>query len=183
MSETIFEPFMDRLSRDIRNQLSESLIDVLKQQSLQPAEQVASSFASRATAPCYQEYIAFRLQQYAKSLKIITDYHTDPLWQGFVLWDNELFFEVHEVVEHAWLKQQGQEKLLLQAMVRAAGVYIKLEYGYREAAGKMASKALPVLRDQQQRLAEYIDPQILIQALERPEMPAPKLLKPGARSR
>ncbi len=183
MTEKSFEPFMDRLSRDIRNQLSESLIDVLKQHSLQPAEKVAETFASKAEAPCYRDYISFRLQRYAKSLETITDYHTDPLWQGFVLWDNDLFFEVHEVIEHAWLKQQGKEKLLLQAMVRAAGVYIKLEYGYQEAAGKLAAKALPVLREQQQRLADYIDPQALITALEHCELPAPKLLKPGVMSR
>ena len=76
--------------------------------------------------------------------------------RGCCLWDLGLHFEVHEILEHAWHRAQGEEKLLLQAMIRAAGVYIKGDYGYFEAAAKLAARALPVLEAHKQRLAGTI---------------------------
>ncbi|WP_035245522.1 DUF309 domain-containing protein [Desulfogranum mediterraneum] len=179
MEEIRFEPFMDRLSRDIRNDLSESLVEVLRQRHLRPAREVAQGYLSRNLASCYGDYIINRLSQYQSSLKQIAAGNDDPLWQGLVLWDHGLFFEVHEILEHAWLGAGGEEKLLLQAMIRAAGVYIKLEHGYDAAARKIADKALPVLAQNRERLAAYIDPERLLEALGRLAQPAPKLLPPA----
>lgn len=177
MKEKKFEPFMDRLSRDIRNDLSESLVAVLKEKSLAPAQAVADAFLSRELAPCYQAYINDRIERYGQALeKIASSSNTDALWQGLVLWDMGLFFEVHEILEHAWLGAEGKEKKLLQAMIRAAGVYIKLEHGYDAPAVKIASKAVPVLKENRDRLAAYTDPGLLLQALERLDRQPPLLL-------
>lgn len=176
MNTTRFEPFMDRLSRDIRNDLSESLVTVLEEGVLKPAEEVAADYLKKSPAPCYVEYMDKRLQQYRVALDRIKGGFEDPLWQGLVLWDLGLFFEVHEILEHAWLRAKGDEKLLLQAMIRAAGVYIKVEYGYTDAAAKIAAKAVPVLKENQERLAAYIDPIVLIRALEQMEETPPILL-------
>jgi hypothetical protein len=100
----------------------------------------------------------------------------DVLWQALVLWDQKLFFEVHEVLEHAWHQAAGDEKKILQAMIRAAGVYIKLEYGYAEAARKMAGRALPVLMQQRVFLTRYFDPTRLISALKDLNAEPPHLL-------
>ena len=100
---------------------------------------------SQAIGECYREYIAERLRRYEKAL---AELHRGPaavMWRATVLWDLQLFFEAHELLEQAWMVATGEEKLVLQAMIRAAGVFIKLEYGYREAALKMAGRALPVL--------------------------------------
>ena len=171
-----FDPFQDRLSRDIRNQLSESLLFCLRTMGLDPAREVANRFLSVEPGPEQVDYIEKRLALYRQFLDSIADGPQDVLWRGLVLWDLGLFFEVHEILEHAWHRSQGDEKLLLQAMIRAAGVYIKGEYGYFEAAAKLAAKALPVLEAHEQRLAGFIDPERLFTAMRHPASPAPILL-------
>lgn len=174
--QTPFDPFQDRLSRDIRNQLSESLLPCLQAMSLDPVREVANRFLALNPGPEQVAYIERRLALFEQFLKRIADGPEDVLWQGLVLWDLGLHFEVHEILEHAWHRTQGQEKLLLQAMIRAAGVYIKADYGYFEAAGKLAAKALPVLEAQRQRLAGYIEPERLCDAMRNPTAAAPILL-------
>ncbi len=171
-----FDPFQDRLSRDIRNQLSEAILTCLQTMRLDPALEVAKHFLARQPGPEQVDYIERRLQLFAQFLERIADGPQDVLWQGLVLWDLGLHFEVHELLEHAWRRSGGEEKLLLQAMIRAAGVYIKGDYGYFEAAAKLAAKALPVLEAHKQRLAAYIEPERLLTAMRHPRSPAPTLL-------
>lgn len=175
--ETTFDPFQDRLSRDIRNQLSESIMVCRRTMNLAPALEVAERFLALQPGPEQVAYIEQRLIGYARFLERAATGPVDLLWQGLVLWDLGLHFEVHEVLEHAWHRCQSEEKLLLQAMIRAAGVYIKGDYGYTEAAAKLAAKALPVLESQRQRLAAYIDPERLFVAMRNPTAPAPLLLR------
>ena len=174
--ETSFDPFQDRLSRDIRYQLSESILVCLRTMDLAPAREVAERFLALQPGPEQVAYIEQRLIGYARFLERAATGPEDLLWQGLVLWDLGLHFEVHEILEYAWHRSQGEEKLLLQAMIRAAGVYIKGDYGYTEAAAKLAAKALPVLESQRQRLAAYIDPERLFVAMRDPTAPAPLLL-------
>lgn len=171
-----FDPFQDRLSRDIRNQLSATLLPCLRASSVEPARAVAKRLLALHPGVAQVAYIHQRLERYAQFLVRIAQGPNDVLWQGLVLWDLGLHFEVHEILEHAWHRSQGQERLLLQAMIRASGVYIKGDYGYGEAAAKLAAKALPVLEDQRQRLAAYIDPERLYAAMRTPSAPAPLLL-------
>jgi hypothetical protein len=67
-------------------------------------------------------------------------------------------------------------KLTLQALVRAAGVYIKREYGYHDSAGRIAEKAVPVLAENRALLVHYFDPDKLIEALLTPDSVPPRLL-------
>ena len=91
-----------------------------------------------------------------------------------VLWNLGLFFEVHEILEHAWYDAQGDYKLILQALIRAAGVYIKLEYGYQGPAERMAAKALTVLEAHRDSLQKWFKPEPLFEAL-RELSPPPRL--------
>ena len=171
-----FDPFRDRLSRDIRNDLSESLLTCLRQQRLTAAQAVAERYLAGNPAPCYLDYITNRLDRYARFLAAVAEGPTDVIWQSFVLWDLGLFFEVHEILEQAWMHACGTEKTVLQALIRAAGVYIKRECGFFEAAEKMAAKALPVLEANRQRLAVHTDPQRLLAALHSAAGDPPLLL-------
>ncbi|MGI6656756.1 MAG: DUF309 domain-containing protein [Desulfobulbus sp.] len=177
MTTIPFDPFQDRLSRDIRNQLSRALLPCMRSGTVEPAQEVARNFLLRDPGPEQRAYIKRRLELFARFLATVGKGPTDVLWQGFLLWDLGLHFEVHEILEHAWKQADGQEKLLLQAMIRAAGVYIKAEYGYLGPARSLASKALPVLQDNRERLAAYIDPEQLFAALRAPELPPPRLLR------
>lgn len=87
-----------------------------------------------------------------------------------------IFFEAHELLEQAWRAASGDEKRILQALIRAASVYIKLEYGYDGAARKMAGRALPVLEGHTTFLARYFQPEKLLRALRDPALPPPRLL-------
>ena len=177
MPKQIFHPFTDRLSRDIRNDLSESLVAVLQKKTMEPAQQVADNYLGDNLAPCYSQYIESRLTRYKRCLEKISGGPKDPLWHGLVLWDERLFFEVHEILEHAWMHAEGQEKLFLQAMIRAAGVYIKLDAGYDAPAARIATKAVPIIAKNHHRLAQYTKPGKLLEALTSLTLPPPKLLE------
>lgn len=162
-----FDPFRDRLSRDIRNDLSESLLTCLRDGLSATARAVAERYLTGRLEPCHRDYIANRLERYDRFLALVQG-ESDPLRQGFILWELGLYFEVHEILEQAWLRAEGTEKELLQALIRAAGVQIKRECGFEAAAAKMAAKALPVLAAHRQRLAAHIDPAPFL-ALLQPE--------------
>ena len=69
----------------------------------------------------------------------------------------------------------GKEKKFLQALIRAAGVYINLELGYEQRARKIGAKALPVLKELKQELTAHIDSKALIAALETLSPEPPRL--------
>lgn len=172
-----FEPFQDRLSRDIRNELSATVVKILAKGDITAAEAVADKYLSSGIERVYQEYIVDRLARYREVAEKVKGGPDDIFWQALVLWDQELFFEVHEVLEHAWFNSAGSEKKILQAMIRAAGVYIKLKYGYADAARKIANRAIPVLSDHQSFLSRYFELEKLLHALRKCDPEPPKLLK------
>ena len=174
MKSQIFHPFEDRFSRDMRNGLSSALAEAIETGNVNILDTLQKKFASRELAPCYHDYLKDRSSRYEKALQLIQiDQH--PIQQAVILWNQGLFFEVHEVLEHAWYHKKGDEKLTLQALIRAAGVYVKLEYGYRDAAHKIAGKSWPVLQKNSGMLETFFDPQPLITALKSCERPAPQL--------
>lgn len=182
MKEVIFQPFTDRLSRDIRNTLSEALLEAIQEQTLAPVRTVAENFLQQRPGKAYAAYIDDRLKKYQRALTIIGPRIDDPYLITCILWDLKLFFEVHEVLEPVWLKAEGEEKLFLQAMIRAASVYIKLEYGYTEPAARIAAKAIPVLERNRTRLHRYIEPENLITALRDLQANPPLLMSSKTRS-
>ncbi|MGA7278543.1 MAG: DUF309 domain-containing protein [Desulfocapsaceae bacterium] len=169
-----FNPFEDRLSRDIRNDLSESIIEVLSSRSLDAAEEAAAYYRQTDLPMAHAGYIEQRLQRYAEALSRLAP-DSDLLCQAAVLWDLALFFEVHEILEPAWIEATGGRKRLLQALIRAAGVYINLELGYFQRAEKIASKALPVLEELGDSLTSVMHIDNLIEALQTLPDKAPRL--------
>jgi hypothetical protein len=144
MTPQTFNPFEDRLSRDIRNDLSETIFEVLDSGSLAAAEHAASGYRRQDLERIYAEYIEQRLERYGRALATLPN-GASLIKQAAVLWDN---------------------KRLLQALIRAAGVYINLELGYTRRAAKIAGKALPVLKELRANLISQIDIGGLIDALE-----------------
>lgn len=181
MSNQIFDPFTDRLSRDLRNELSTGLAEALRTGESGGLIGIVSSYRERALADCYRNYLEDRYARYTKALSaIIGGGITDPIRRSLILWDLGLFFEVHEVLEHAWYSAKGAMKLTLQALIRAAGVYIKREYGYTDSARRIGEKAVPVLMENRALLAAYFDPDKLINALRDQNSQPPTLLQEQA---
>jgi len=172
-----FEPFQDRLSRDIRNELSAALPPALAQRDLAPVRAVAVRYLQQGLAAPYVAYIEARLAGYAEALAIIGRARVeDALNQALIFWDLGLFFEVHEILEHAWHGAQGAEKELLQALIRAAGFYIKAEYGYFEAGAKMAGRAVAALEKNRQGCPDFAL-ETLLRSLRNLDPVPPKLLR------
>lgn len=165
------------MSRDIRNDLSEALLPALNQNTLAPVRSVAERYLQKGLAAPYVAYIEARLEKYASALETLAQSgREDALTRGLVLWDLELFFEVHEVLEHAWLGAKGAEKEILQALIRAAGFYIKREFGYVTGGAKMAARAVTAL--EKNRLAcRGFDLDILLQSLRNLDPVPPKLFR------
>ncbi len=176
MEEQLFNPFEDRLSRDIRNELSEGLALAIQSGSLEKLANIVGKYRERRLARCYTAYIDDRYARYEQALAVILPGITDPIHQGLILWDLGLYFEVHEVLEQAWYSAKGRTKLTMQALIRAAGVYIKREYGFQEAAARIAAKSIPVLEENRALLETYFQPDKLISALASPDTPPPRLL-------
>ena len=170
-----FDPFHDRLSRDIRNGLTRAFGQALADRNLIPVEALSASLLDQDLSRCYRDYVTSRLELYRRAFDRIQASRPDPVWQGLVLWDLQLFFEVHEVLEHAWHEAEGSRKTLLQALIRAAGVYIKLEFGHTRQAAKLAEKACEVLERNRNVLRDYFVPDELMAAL-RSLNPTPPLL-------
>ncbi len=176
MNEQVFNPFEDRQSRDIRNELSEGLAVAVETGKAEPLAEIVKKYRLLPLALCYTTYLEDRYDRYNKALARISAGISDPIHRGLILWDLGLFFEMHEVLEHAWYTAEGPMRLTLQALIRAAGVYIKREYGFVDSAARIAGKAIPVLEENRQILTRYFDPDNLIRALGNPESIAPQLL-------
>ena len=170
-----FDPFRDRLSRDIRNDLSRCFGKSLSGGSLSFVEEPTASLLKRDLHRCYREYVERRLELYRLAFDRIQKCGNDPIVHGLILWDLRLFFEMHEVLEHVWHHSEGSRKMLLQSMIRAAGVYIKLEHGFNRQAAKLAEKACSVLERNGSALRDYFAPEELIAAL-RSLNPTPPIL-------
>ncbi len=169
-----FNPFTDRLSRDIRNDLSESLLEVLEKNSIEPAQSVADRFLAPSLPAVYVDYINSRISRYKIALSQLAG-EEHVIETAAILWDLGLFFEVHEILEPAWMDVSGDEKRILQALIRAAGTYIKLELDYTPQARKISTKAIPVLEEFLEKLEPHLDVNSLVDSLKRLNTTPPKI--------
>lgn len=175
MTNQLFNPYEDRLSRDIRNNLSEAFAESVETRNSDKLTHIVEYYRQQPLADYYRDYLEDRYTRYEQALTIIRDGITDPIHQGLVLWNLGLFFEVHEVLEHVWYSAGGNMKMTLQALIRAAGVYIKREYGFNDAAKRIAAKAIPVIEANQDILEGYFKTKKLTSALNNLEDLPPEL--------
>ena len=171
-------PFTDRLCRDIRNDLSKAFVTSLDHLDLTPAQEMSQSYLTSDLQPIYKQYIDDRMERYAKVLQSIASFHlTDTFSRALVLWDEELFFEVHELLEQAWLHATGAFKLVLQAMIRAAGMYVHLDHDNIKGATSIAAKAVKALEDNRSEVPDMLDLDLLLSKLKDVDPVPPKLMR------
>ncbi len=171
-----FDPFNNRLCRNVRNALSEGFKDAIQQADMQPVVRIAGFFTADAPPEAVKDYIDERLKAYAQALADIRRHPSqDPLDRAFFIWDRGLFFETHEYLEQFWMTAEGDAKRLLQAIIRAAGAYVHLEQGNLKGAGRIAAKAIAALETLQDRLSAHADPQMLLEKLRNLDPVPPKL--------
>ncbi|MBC2711656.1 MAG: DUF309 domain-containing protein [Desulfosarcina sp.] len=176
-----FDPFNNRLCRNVRNALSEGFKNVLDKRDMVPVRRIAGFFLNDPQPACVNAYIQRRLSAYEQVLTDVSSRRLgDPLDIAVSIWDRQLFFETHEYLEPYWMGAKGDEKLLLQAIIRAAGAYVHLEQGNLTGAKSIAGKAIDVLERYRDRLAPHADPQLLLDKLRKLD-PVPPMLSGTAR--
>ena len=175
-------PFTDRLCRDIRNGLSKALMNSLTHLDLTPAQEIADTYLRDDLHPVYRDYIDNRIKSYDRALENIRSNHiTDAFSRALVLWDEELFFEVHELLEQEWRHSTGATKLILQAMIRGAGMYVQLDSDNTKGAASMAAKAIEVLEYNRSMVPDIFDLDLLLYKLRNLDPVPPKLLRKRSR--
>jgi hypothetical protein len=156
MDQARFDPFSGRLARDIRNTLSKAFLQSLKQNDPVIFQKKGEDFLSQKIAPQYQDYIKDRLVRYDKVLAIIIKQDINGVVeQSEVLWNLQLFYEMHEILEDIWMKSDGSRRKALQGLIRAAGMKIHADQGRHKAAKSMAEKSLTGLMEYRTALPEF----------------------------
>ena len=92
-----FNPFEDRLSRDIRNRLSSGLAEAIETENGESLLSLFNKYQKRKLPRYCSDYIEERSLLYTQALTAIETGEKDPIHRGLILWDLELFFEMHEV--------------------------------------------------------------------------------------
>jgi len=182
MSHDDFDPFKDRLARDIRNALSEAFVDALAQ--VQPCgyQAAAEKWLAGKLAPGYLNYIQDRLHRYDRVLEQITATRlTDARLQSLIIWNNGLFFEFHDHLERIWPKTTGDEHQALKGLIKAAGLYIHMEHNHRQAVKSLSIKSLCLILQYSHCLAFITNLDDLIKRLEILDPVSPKLENPALR--
>ena len=171
-----FDPFADRTARDIRNTLSEAFVAALA--ALDPGDykNAARKWRSQKPAACYIHYIDRRLQRYDLVLNTIrADRIDDPLQQTVVIWNQGLFFEVHDHLEAIWQRASGDERQALKGLIKAAGVYVHLEQHHLQAAKSLAMKSYDLLRQFPHCLSFIANYETFLEKLKNCEPAPPRL--------
>lgn len=173
-----FDPFQSRRCRDIRNDLSESLIESIFAGNIDPTRAAAEKYALEDLEVYNKSYINNRITRYQEVLTQIQSNNilTDETYRiAVLLWDQELFFELHEWLENKWHASEGIEKKVLQTLVRAAGTYVHLQLGRMDSAQKIGSKALAGLIEHKAHVPDIIDVERLIRKIKTLDPIPPKI--------
>jgi len=169
-------PFTNRLCRDIRNDLSRALMSSLNQLDLTAVQKIADTYLATNPGSVHKQYILDRMEAYTRVLqRISSETITDPLSRSLFLWDEELFFEVHELLEHEWMNSKGATKLIFQAMIRAAGMYIQLDRNNTKGATSMAAKAVEAFESNRSKVPDILNLDRLLKKLRNVDHVPPQL--------
>jgi hypothetical protein len=143
---------------------------------MHPVQRIAGFFLDDPQPPGVDAYINHRLAAYDRVLADIKRRQLDdPLDIAMVIWDQRLFFETHEYLETHWMRADGDEKKLYQAMIRAAGTYVHLEQGNLTGAGASPLKPSAPWKVSGSRLAPHADAELLIDKLRALDPMPPRL--------
>lgn len=172
-----FDPFRDRLSRDIRNSLSEAFVTSLRKKDRLIYQQLYDDWMSKDLASIYVAYIRDRGRRYEYVFDQVQRYHlNDELLRVLIIWNCGLFFEVHDQLEHIWHQSSGDRHEALKGLIKAAGVYIHLEYHHLEAAQRLARKSSGSIRKYSHCLTFITNLNVLLEKLDNLD-PLPPVLK------
>lgn len=175
-SPAVFDPFNNRLARDIRNSLSEAFVDALTALDRSVYQSIAQKWLAGNLDDVYAAYIRDRLERYAQVFeKIRVAGINGAKIRTLVIWNHGLFFEVHDHLEHLWQQASGDERQALKGLIQAAGVYIHLKFNHRRAAAKLAIKSSDRIEKYADSLSFIENLILLIDKLQNLDIVPPRL--------
>jgi len=173
-----FDPFNDRAARLVRNELASAFLEGLAGRDFSLVEGYARQLGERYPAALYRQYVAERLRLYGWVFAAVAGTEgsgDETLRLAARLWEQGLFFEVHEALEKEWNKAKGACRKALQGLIQAAGYFLLLEAGNVAGAGKLADKAVANLAANRAELPAYLRLDDLIEKLRKKETNPPPL--------
>ncbi|MCF8078018.1 MAG: DUF309 domain-containing protein [Desulfobacterales bacterium] len=171
-----FDPYEDRTALDIRNRLSVAFVRAIQNGDFEGLLSSVELICPPETGRVYCAFVNDRMNRYRRVLDTIRAQRvTDPIHQAVLLWNQALFFEVHEILESVWNDEQRWRKEALRGLIQAAGVYVHRQRGADRAADRLALRAVRHLKRRRKDLAEIENVEELIEALENSAIPAPVL--------
>jgi hypothetical protein len=171
-----FDPFENRLARDIRNTLATAFVDALKQGDKLRFQNTAEQFLASNLDDVYVGYIQNRVKRFDHVYdQIKANRITDAKLQALIIWNNGLFFEVHEHLERVWQKTAGDEYQALKGLIQAAGVYVHMKFNHRPAAERLALKSSNRIQKHSDHLAFIANLNVLLDKLKNPASQPPRL--------
>ena len=177
-----FDPFNNRLSRDIRNTLSEAFMVALARMEPSTYQDAAGGWFAKNPPSILVEYIQDRLRRYDRVWEQINNGAlNEPLVQSLVLWNNGLFFEFHDHLEGLWKQATGDRRQALKGLINAAGVYIHNEFDHQQAVTNLATKSYKLIRQYAHCLAFIENLDTLLQKLKTLDSNPPRLENPVLR--
>jgi predicted metal-dependent hydrolase len=71
-----------------------------------------------------------RIQAYVTSLS--TESKHDPCYIGyFICFNEQKYYEAHDVLEHLWLKADGPDEQFFKGLIQLAGAFVHLQKQYQ----------------------------------------------------
>ena len=102
----------------------------------------------RALLPVHAPHAAAVAAHAKRALRAVAAFRRGPAGTGIpracriaaALWNERLFFEVHEVLEAVWTTAAGAERQALQGVIQIAVAYHHLAHGNRRGARKLLAE-------------------------------------------
>jgi uncharacterized protein len=149
-----FDPFSNRLSREIRNRLSIAFVHSVERRDPGPFRTAAREILDGALPEGGNDYARDRLVRYEQAFPEVQRMDdTDHMGHLMIIWNAGLYFEVHEYLESLWKEVPRETRMAYKAIIMSAGAYIHLEQGHVDVAQNLAIKAAALLREYRESLA------------------------------
>lgn len=173
----LFDPFADRLARDIRNELSTAFVQGLEKNENSRYRSAAERYLAKDLPPAHRDYILDRLKRYDEVFAVIVQRRIkDPFGQSEVLWNRGLLFEVHERLEVIWHDVPKEARNAIKGVIQAIAAYLHRQCGHEEISLRLARKAAELLHQYGRALPASFNYEPVVAWLEKPELgPPPRL--------
>ena len=169
-----FDPFENRLARNLRNELSAAFIHSLDEMDAGLFRAATASYLQREIEPGFREYIEDRLDRYREVFDEIQAAEVkDPFAQTMLLWHKGLLFEAHERFESFWKDVPADTRQAIKGLIKAVAACIHKEYGHERAAASLADKAAGLLRDYGSFLPAFINTDRIVARLVSEDLSPP----------